>query len=149
FTRFQWSMITQEGMQLLHPTPRGECDFALADELYDLQRDPEARTNLLSGHRELLERLSKTAARRVKDGIRAGSAPIGRSTMKSLIGLGYVDSGTVDVVSEQLAATSTDDLVRGIGDSHDCLVKLQMARALKERKLSDEQKAALRAIAAH
>jgi arylsulfatase A-like enzyme len=149
FTRFHSSVITQEGMQLLHPSPRGECDFALGDELYDLPRDSEARKNLLSGHGELAQRLSKTAAQRVKAGIKAGSGPIGPNTMKALYGLGYIDSGVVDVVSEQLAAMSTDDLIRGIRESYDCLVKLQKLRALKGRDLTDEQRAALRAIAEH
>lgn len=147
FTRYQSSTITQEGMQLLLPTPRAECEFALGAELFDLPRDAEARQNLLAGRRELLEPLSKIAAQRVRDGIRAGSAPIGPNTMKALDGLGYLDSGIVDVVSRQLADTSTDDLIRGIAESHDCLKRLQMVRALKSRNLSDAQKAALRAIA--
>jgi arylsulfatase A-like enzyme len=147
FTRYQSSTITQEGMQLLHPTPRGECEFGLGDEVFDLPKDPEARKNLLAGHRELFDRLSKIAAQRVKGGVHAGSAPIGPDTMKALAGLGYLDSGVVDVVSDQLNATVTDDLIRGIGESHDCLVRLQMLRALKGRDLSDAQRAALRAIA--
>jgi hypothetical protein len=146
YTRFQWSMITQEGMQLLHPTPRGECDFGLGLELYDLPHDPEARRNLVSGKGDVVQALAKIGAERVKGGIRGGAGKISPQLQKSLAGLGYIDSEIVDVVSEQLAATSTDDLIKGIRESHDCLVRLQMVRALKGRDLTAEQKAALRAI---
>ncbi len=51
-------------------------------------------------------------------------------------------------MTAQLADTSTDDLVKGILESHDCLVRSRMVRALADadRKLTDEQKAALRVM---
>jgi arylsulfatase A-like enzyme len=144
YTRYQWSAISQEGMQLLFPTSRGECEFALAEELYDLPRDPESRRNLLARDRPLA--LEKLGTERVKNGIRGGSGTISPQLLKSLAGLGYLDTGTVDVVNAQLADTSTEDLIQGIQDSHDCLFRLQMLHALKGRRLAADHKAALRRI---
>ncbi len=133
YTRYQWSLITQKGTQLLHPTARGECDFALVEEVYDLPRDPEARRSLLASRRDIVQELAPVGTDHVKNGIRGGATKI----------------NMVDIVDEQLAAKSTDELVAGIQESHDCLVRLRMLRALKERDLTDAQKAALRAIAEH
>jgi len=146
YTRFQWSVLSEEGFQLLHPTPRGECDFALRDEFFDLPRDPEARWNLLPARREEARRSAAIGEQRTKGGIKTGGVKISPQLQKSLAGLGYIDNAVVDIVSEQLAATSTDDLVRGIGESHDCLLRLQMLRALGDRGLTEDQKAALRAL---
>ncbi len=147
YTRFNCSVITQDGMQLIHPTPRGECDFALADEIYDLNRDPEARTNLLASRRELVQRLARIADKRVKAGIKGIPVKLTPAQVSRLQSLGYIDAGVVDVISEQLAAESIDELIEGIRKSTDCLVRLQRVRALKDRSLSDEQRAAIRAIA--
>jgi arylsulfatase A-like enzyme len=146
YTRFQWSMIRQEGTQVLQPTARGECDFALGVEVYEFQHDSETRTNLASSRRETLDQLGKIADTRLKTGIRGVPATISPQLMTSLSSLGYIGNDIVDLVSGRLAATSTDDLVKEIRESHDCLVRLQMVRALEDRKLTDEQKAALRAI---
>ena len=149
YTRFQWSLITQEGMQYLHPTSRGECDFALIEEVYDLPRDPEARRNLLASRRDVKKELEPVGEERVKHGIHGGPTKISTQLQKSLAGLGYIESDMVDIVDAQLAAKSTEELIQGIQESHDCLVRLRMVRALKERDLDDAQKAALRAIAEH
>jgi len=68
--------------------------------------------------------------------------------MKSLAGLGYIESGVVDAIREVLADTSTERILEQLAKSHDCLLKLQMIRALKGRDLRPEQVEALRAILA-
>ena len=146
YTRYHTSVISQEGIQLLQPTPRGECEFGLGFELYDLPRDPEARKNLAGDRREIAALLMDLGAKRLKAGIRGGSAKIGPVTMAALAGLGYIDSGVVDVLAAELEATSTDELLKRLEKSHDCLLRLHVVRALKGRDLGEEQRAAVRGI---
>jgi arylsulfatase A-like enzyme len=145
FTRFQTSVISPDGTQLLHPTPRGECDFGLVDEIYDLPRDPESRKDLLADKRDLGQRLAAIAAKRMKIGIRNGSTQVGPNTRRSFDSLGYVDTGVVDAIREELAQATTDELFARLKEAaNDCLMKLQILRALRGRELTDVQRADLR-----
>ena len=147
FTRFQTSVVSQDGMQLLHATPRGECDFALGDELYDLSSDPETRRNLVSEKRDLGARLAEISKQRMKRAIRGGPTTVGPNTQKILAGLGYVDSGVIDAIAAELEASTTDELFsRLVEAANDCLMRLQVARALKGRELTEEQRARLREL---
>jgi arylsulfatase A-like enzyme len=148
FSRYHTSTISQEGMQLLHAMPQGECEFALGDELHDLPRDPEARKNLLAERADVARSLAKVGQDRMHRALRGGSNVIGPETMKTLGGLGYIDSGVVDAIREELAETKTEGIVRQLAESHNCLLKLQMIRALKGRELLPEQIETLHAMLA-
>lgn len=145
-TRFNLSMITQDGLQLIHPTPRGECDFAIEDELYDLKTDPEERVNLAGEHRELVRRLGDQAEARAKAGIHGTTQALDAKTVETLAGLGYIGSDVVDFVSEELAAKSTAVILAEMAKESDCLMRLQMVRALASRDLSADERAALEAF---
>jgi hypothetical protein len=147
FTRFHTSTISQEGMQLLQPTPQGECAFGLTAELYDLGRDPEARKDLLAQRQDVARRLSEFEAKRQRDAaIRGGSGQVGPDTLKSLAGLGYIDSGVMDVLGAELEAATTDEILERLQTPNNCLVSLQMVRALKGRELGEPQRAVVRGI---
>jgi arylsulfatase A-like enzyme len=147
FTRFQMSVISADSMQLLHPTPRGECDFGLADELYDLSSDPEARRNLLPEKRDLGLRLAAIGAKRTKIGIRGGPTKVGPMTQRSIEGLGYGEGGVVDSIREELAAAATEELfVKLKQAAYDCLMRLEVLRALRGRELTEAQRADLRQL---
>lgn len=148
FTRFHSSLITQAGVQVIHPTARGECDFDLEDQVYDLVKDPEARTNLAASRRDLVQELLPLAQRRIRDGIKASGAPISAGNQKALAGLGYIDGGLVDTVREELVGKTSDELIEELPKSTNCLVRLQILRVLRDRTLSAEQKARLGAAAA-
>lgn len=145
-TRFNLSMITQDGLQLIHPTPRGECDFSIQDELYDLKVDREARVNLAGNHRELVRRLGALAEERARSGIHGTTHPTDAKTHETLAGLGYVGADVVDTISEELAAKSTYAIVAEIPKEANCLLRLQMVRALEGRALDAEERAALEAL---
>ncbi|MFN0009958.1 MAG: sulfatase [Planctomycetota bacterium] len=145
-TRFNLSMITQDGMQLIHPTPRGECDFSIQDELYDLKVDRESRVNLAASHKELVRRLGTLAEERARSGIHGTTHPTDAKTHETLAGLGYVGADVVDSISEELAAKSTAEIVAEIPKEANCLLRLQMVRALEGRTLAAEDRAALEAF---
>jgi arylsulfatase len=142
-TRFNLSMITQEGMQLIHPTPRGECDFAIVDELYDLKADREERVNLAGSRRDLVRRLGALADARAKGGIHGTTQPLDAKTMATLQGLGYIGDDVVDYVSEELAAKPTAAILKEMAQETDCLLRLQMVRALALRELSADERTTL------
>jgi arylsulfatase A-like enzyme len=148
FSRYHTSTISQEGMQLLHAMPQGECEFGLPDELHDLPRDPEARRNLLAEREDVARSLAKVGQDRMHRALRGGVNVIGPETMKQLAGLGYIDGGVVDAIREELEETTTKGIVEQLEASHNCLLKLQMIRALKGRDLLPEQVEALRAMLA-
>lgn len=144
-TRFNLSMITQDGLQLIHPTPRGECDFAVQDELYDLKVDREARVNLVGNHRELVRRLGALAEERAKSGLHGTIQVFDPKTVKTLESLGYIGGDVVDLIGEEFAEKSTDVILAEMAMESDCLMRLQMVRALGPRDLAKEQRAALEA----
>ena len=145
-TRFNLSMITQDGMQLIRPTPRGECDFATVDELYDLKADREERVNLAGRNRELVRRLGALAEARAKAGIHGTTQVLDPETIQKLQGLGYIGADVIDTISEELAAKATAEIVAEIVKEPDCLLRLQMVRALAPRELSGDDRAALEAL---
>jgi arylsulfatase A-like enzyme len=145
-TRYNLSAISQEGMQLLRPTPRGECDFAILDELYDLKSDREERVNLAGAQRELTRRLGTLAEQRAKSGMHGKTRPSDPATIKTLAGLGYLESDVVDSISKELAAKPTAAILEELGKEPDCLLRLQMVRALDPRDLSAAERASLEGL---
>jgi hypothetical protein len=147
-TRYNHSVITQAGLQLIHPTPRGECDFAILDEIYDLPRDPEARSNLVGSRREAVQRLGRLAEERARSGLLGATHSTDPKTIQALKTLGYVGGDVVDSVREEIAAMSTENLVQGLAEEADCLLRYQRVRALEGRELSALERSALEAAAA-
>jgi len=155
FTRYQSGVITQAGRHLLVPSPRGECDFGLVAELYDLKRDPECRRNLLLvGGREageaarLAAELDPILRRREAEGLHGAPTQLDESTQAKLAGLGYIGSEVVDQLRSDLLGKSTeallDDLERTY--AHDCLLRHEVARALSGRKFTAEERARIEAV---
>jgi arylsulfatase A-like enzyme len=143
--RYGSSVITQEGMHLIHPTDEGVCAFQLADELYDLRADPEERKNLAREKHELVTELGERVKQRMSIGI-SGNTQVTPQTQKSLEGLGYTSSGVVASVRDELAREATKDLFTRFGKESSCLMRLEIARALKERELSKEEQSYLRTL---
>jgi arylsulfatase A-like enzyme len=141
-TRFNSSIVTQEGMQLIHPTPEGECAFDLTDELYDLHADREERKNLAGEKRELVKKLAALVAPHMRMGI-TGNSQVTPTTQKSLQGLGYTDSGVVSTVREELAKESTPNLLVQYLEERICIMRLEIVRALKGRDLTQAERSRL------
>jgi arylsulfatase A-like enzyme len=141
-TRYVSSFIDQNGFQLLLPTARGECEFNLQVELYNLREDPEARTNLAEREPARVKALSAQIKERMAMGLEQppeADAPSER-LLSSLAGLGYLSSGVVDQLNERFAAMSIEELLAELANPKNinCLVRLEAARELSKRKLSAE-----------
>jgi len=147
-TRFVSSFIDQNGFQLILPTPRGECDFGLQPELYNLRLDPEARVNLAGREPARVEALSAEIKARMKLGLSSYGGPMTEGMAKSLAGIGYLDSGVIDKLDAENEAKTVEQLLADLGDPKkiNCLERLQAARALSNRELSPAQREALRKL---
>jgi arylsulfatase A-like enzyme len=155
YTRYHSGVITQSGLHLLVPSPRGECDFGLVPELYDLRRDPECRRNLLhSGGREggeaarLAAELDPLLHRREAQGLHGAPTQLDEGTQSKLAGLGYIGSEVVDQLRSELLGKSTEVLLEDLERTyaHDCLLRHEVARALSGRKLQPEERTRIEAV---
>ena len=155
YTRYHSGVITQAGRHLLVPSPRGECDFGLVAELYDLKRDPECRRNLLLvGGREageaarLAAELDPILRRREAEGLHGAPTQLDESTQAKLAGLGYIGSEVVDQLRSDLLGKSTEALLNDLERTyaHDCLLRHEVARALSGRKFTTEERARIEAV---
>ena len=63
-------------------------------------------------------------------------------------GNGYIDSGVVDLLGAQLRGKTVDELLADLSNPKivNCLVRVQIGRALAERELTPEQRAKLQAL---
>jgi len=144
FTRFNASLITADGWQLILPTDEGVCVEGLELELFDLNVDPEARTNVAARHPDQVERLRAVALRRLRSGLRPEVRDPDPEEVAKLSGLGYLDSEIVEVAREAVKSKPTADLVATVVESTACLARLDAAKALRGRGLTSEQRATLR-----
>lgn len=145
-TRFASSLIGQDGMQLIHPTENGVCAFGLVDELYDLRKDPQARTNIAPQRPELVAKMTEEIRARLKSGLRDDGGPLSPETQNSLNQLGYLDTGVVDTLRVQLDGQSTAELLKQLANQGgSCLTRVELVRALAQHKLTDEERAQLSA----
>jgi hypothetical protein len=142
YTKFHSSIISREGMHYIHPTQEGICAFDLKDELYNIKLDPEERKNLLSEKRDVAKKLDGLVRTRSTSGMRGPSVAT-PETLKSIAGLGYFETGEVNVVREELAKTPTAGLLDRLPTEHFCLMRLEIVRALTERQLSDKERGRL------
>lgn len=150
-TRYARTVVSQDGWQLILPTETGECLEGLTVELYDLENDPQARTNVAERHpervRELTELLRERHERSLPDGISAVALEKNASTLAEL---GYVDVIVDDPA--QYRAMGTAELLRLFDDPSwlACELRLNAAKALRERRASLDEATleALRALRA-
>lgn len=149
FTRFNTSFITQDGLHLIAPTPRGECDFGLEDQLYDVIHDPEERVNLLAKHREVATKLTALSKQRAQGAIRGNTSALSARDIAALATLGYLGTGVVDTVRDELLKLDVDPLIIKIEKEYaaDCLMRLQCVRALEGRELTANQRVYLHDLA--
>jgi hypothetical protein len=132
-------------MQVILPSPRGECDFGLTPRVYDLAHDPECRSDLASSRRELVKRAEACSASVSSQAIREQSGPVDSAQMRALQGMGYVGD-VVDHVRQELAEASVEALLKTIAEPGDCFRRLEAARALEVRKLEVDERAKVREI---
>ena len=143
YTMYNASLISQDGRQLVLPTALGECEFDAKPELYDVLRDRESRKNLIAGEGRRVAELEALLHRHLEEGLRRDRRPIGSKTLDAMAGLGYLGTGMVDELREELEGLATDELIAKAGDAANCLVRLEAIRMLRSRELSPEQRAAL------
>ena len=144
FTRFNSTVITADGWQLVLPTEEGECAEALVPELYDLNTDPHQRTNLAAAKPDVVERLSKLARERIKIAIVSGGA-VNNSSLVALGQLGYIDLAQREEARRVLLATPLDVVLKQLASFNTpCVERLLLAETLAERELDDAARAALR-----
>jgi arylsulfatase len=145
YTRFNSSLVTADGWQLILPTELGECAEGVALQLYDLKTDPDARHNLAAEHPERVRELSAIVAARLADGLTGATTPSAR-TVAQLAKLGYGPSGAgiFTQVREELLAKSTAELIDILTASNNCLARLEAARALGERELTESETGVVR-----
>jgi arylsulfatase A-like enzyme len=149
-TRYVSSFIDQNGFQLIKPTARGECEFDLEVELYDLNKDPEERVNLASSEPARRDGLAREIEARMKQGLVASSVTLpGSEEQRARMNeVGYVDAGTVDSIDKENAAKSIEQLFTELATPQiaNCLVRIRLAIALLPRDLTAEQKSTLKGL---
>jgi hypothetical protein len=145
FTRWNSTLVTDEGWQLILPSDLGRCQEGLEVELYDLNSDPEARVNVAAQHPDLVDSLSAVIREHLKAGIGPSERQLSEATLKTLRGLGYVDAAESAQEKAALRTKPTEELVALILDPPSaCMLRLEAAKALQGRELTPEQRAALR-----
>ena len=100
-TRFADTVVSHDGWQLIVPTARGRRDHGLELELFDLNRDPEARQDLSAAHPERVAALRRAldarwagAPGRPDEG--HGDSAADAEIRRRLEALGYLDAGVTD-----------------------------------------------------
>jgi hypothetical protein len=144
-SRFASSLI-EDGMHLIVPTPRGECQFDLAVELYDLENDPRERINIAAQRPQIVARMRAEIEARMARGLHVDDQSFDPGTLEALNGLGYIDSGIVDTLADEFADLSTEALLAKLesgSESANCLVRLELVRAFDGRELTVVQRARL------
>jgi arylsulfatase A-like enzyme len=143
FTHSLWndSAIDQDSFQLIQASATGNCDFDLKSRLYDLPRDPEARHDLAGREPEREQALSRLVSRRLKEGLGGVVGPISSATLKAMMTLGYVQSGSGTGLLEALRAMTTAQLLELPAKSPgECMTRRETANVLLERTLTPEER---------
>jgi arylsulfatase A-like enzyme len=144
-TRYVSSLI-DDGLHLIVPTPLGECQFGLEVELFDMERDPRERTNLAAERPQLVARMRGEIESRMAKGLQAGDHTYSAETLATLAALGYIDSGIVDTLAAEFDELTPEVLLAKLAnpsESNNCLVRLELVRALARRPLTDDQRTRL------
>ncbi len=148
-TRYVSTFIDQNGYQLIKPTARGECDFNLEIELYNLNVDPDARVNLAASEKARVNGMLADIEARVKMGLVVADLNLATSDESDkLAALGYIGAELVDLIDKKYAAMSESQLLEALAytKNPDCFERRRAAMALNGRTLNEEQILALRAL---
>lgn len=144
YTRFNVTVVDQEGWALILPTPEGECAEGLALELHKLDEDPHQRRNLAAQRPQIVERLKRVAMERQRAGIREGDPQVTDENLRALAELGYVEQVERATARRELQQKSTSDLLALLPIAPHCTERLLIVEALAERELDQAALAALR-----
>jgi len=128
FTRFNASLITSDGWQLIRPTLKGVCEESVVIQLYDLGTDPEARVNVAEQHPELVERLEALVVERLRTGLRGFDQDLTPQDAANLADLGYLE--LLDEFAPELLRLPTPELLTILSEATECVDRLGAARAL-------------------
>lgn len=128
FTRFNASLITADGWQLIRPTLKGICEESVELQLYQLDTDPEARVNVAPRHPEVVERLDAIVEQRLARGLRDFDQKLSPEQLATLEKLGYF--GLIDEFDPRFLALTTPELLTILTESPECVDRLRAARAL-------------------
>ena len=142
-TRFSSTVVTQDGWQLILPSELGECQESMSTELYHLPSDPFERNNRAAEHPELVEQLTEYITARLDmglDGDAREDITFTPTNQDALLALGYIDDGIVEAAISTLSERSIDSMLNEY-ESSACVLRLEIARELTKRELSDEQRA--------
>lgn len=150
-TRYVSTVIDERRMQLLLPTPKGECELGLVPELYDLRADPWARENLAQARPEVVRELTAVIEARLAIGLAGEDVRPDDETLALLQQVGYADGdgrGVVEVKPD-LSRVPTETLIASVANAKlPCTVRLEAAEALVGRELGDADRTRLGELAA-
>ncbi|MCC7011201.1 MAG: sulfatase [Planctomycetes bacterium] len=145
FTRFNTSVIDADGWQLISPTPEGECAEDIQLELFDLNSDPNARTNLAGEHLERVAKMRGVAEQRMRIAIHAAGG-FSSEDEAAIAALGYAEwLRQENPLLAEVAQLETAVLLAHLTNfATPCTDRLSVARELARRTLDDGVRAELR-----
>ena len=150
-TRYNVTVLDQDGWQLVAPLALGRCLEGLEVELYDLPRDPEARANVAAQHPDVVQRLEAQATALAKSAL---PQHLSRDELErnesTLAELGYFTSMSEDIEHARRKTTAElFDALRST-DALECLERYYAATVLVERRaeLTPDQLETIKAILA-
>ena len=146
-TRFNSTLITADGWQVIVPTEQGICEEGLLPALYNLAEDPDARDNLAVEEPEVYAELAARARARRAEGIPNEVVQLDEVTLQRLEALGYVSGDGQGLTvgtgpSEAALARPLEELLAELETSILCPERLLAARVLALR--ADELDEAVR-----
>ncbi len=145
YTRFNVTVVDQDGWALILPTPEGECAEGIVLELHKLDEDPHQRRNLAAERPQIVERLKQVAMERQRAGIREGDPQVTDENLRVLAELGYVEQVERGTAKRDLQKRSTAELLALLAVAPHCTERLLIVEELAGRALDDAALAALRA----
>jgi arylsulfatase A-like enzyme len=143
YTRFNVTVIDDEGWSLILPTDEGQCAEQLELELFRLTDDPYQRRNLAASHPEVVERLKLIAEQRLGIAITEhGSA--WEENLGALNQLGYVEWTDREESRRAFAQRPVEEVVGELtSPKTPCTQRLIAAESLAGRELTPQLRARL------
>jgi len=146
YTRFNVTVIDDQGWALILPTAEGECAEGLNTELYLLGEDPNQRRDRSAEKPEVVARLREVAEQRMRDGIRAADNSTSDESIGALNQLGYADQVQIAQSKQRLEKTSVADLLTElVTPLTPCSTRMLIAEELGRRPLDAETRSTLEA----
>jgi arylsulfatase A-like enzyme len=140
FTRFNATVVTNDGLQFILPTLEGECAEQLVPELYDLRADPEQRVNLAEQRPEVVRELTRRIEERLAMAIQETGA-VTDADLAAMAQLGYVDQKVREEARRAFEAQETPALLARLNPGTPCDERLMLAEELEKRTLDEPQRA--------